>query len=80
MTRVGIQPNTRLWALVRGCYANKRGWMAWIAVDPRRLRFTPDKWYGTYLFMADDGSVLRVTVDQEDEERVMEIKDAEEES
>jgi hypothetical protein len=75
--RIGVSPGTKLFALTRGHYNNKAGWAAWIAVDPRRLLRSPEHWHGTFLFLCDDGSMLRVTTDTDGLDRVMEIKDAE---
>lgn len=74
LARIGVTPNTRVVALMRVEYLGKKGWQVWIAVDRPQSNYS--EWKGTFLFMADDGSVTRVTVDDEDLERTMVIKGA----
>lgn len=71
---VGVEPGTRLYSARRCSYDGDIGWQMWISLhNPRK---SPSDWYGTFLFFADSGRVVRVTIDQEDLERVMEIKNA----
>lgn len=58
---VGIPPGTRLISLTRGEYNDKKGWMAWLGIQ--NMQINPFKWRGTFLFCADDGSVIRVQND-----------------
>lgn len=70
---VGIEPGTRLFSARRVFFDGTWGWQMWIALqNPRK---SVEDWYGTFLFFGDNGYVCRVTIDQEDLERKLIVKE-----
>ena len=66
---VGVPPRTRVQHVVRIPGA---GWHVWLAVDNMQKAY--HEWLGTFLLLADDGSVTRVTLRDDGTEHLMEVK------
>lgn len=72
--RIGVPLGTRLSIIVR----RPNGWQIWTALANKQD--SPDAYYGSYLWLGDNGSVERITRDELGIEDSWHIKDADHEA